>query len=151
MCFSCLSYFHYIIQLDPLYPAFFPTSTSLVLPPFKSSWAAVWAISCCCFTNWVSTSVISSYNPVPPGSWLFWLFSCECLLLLTVLLHWPNPHSPPPSDRREADLFIHRHGPLAFAKVCRRHTHNFRCFKLTASLCKSSFLSLNIFSALSPS
>lgn len=140
-----------ITQLYPLYSAFLPASTSLVLLPFKSSWVAVWAISCCCFTNGVSISVISSYNSVLQGSWLFWLlFFFECLLLLTFfLLHWPNPHSSPLSDRREADLFIHRHTPLAFAKVCRRHTHHFRCFKLAVSLYKSFSLSLNIFIALS--
>lgn len=106
-CFSCLSFFHYIIQLYPFHPAFIPTSTSLMLLPFKSPRAAVWAIPCCCFTNWEGTSVISSFNPVPPGSWLFWLFFCECLLLLALfLLHWSNPHSLP-SVRHKRSWPVH--------------------------------------------
>lgn len=127
LCVS-VSYFHPIIQICILFSPLFPPSASSVLPPFKESWAATWAIPCCCLASWASTLVIPPYNWFSPGSLLFLLFFYECLLLLTFFCYIGQILTPHFHKQREAILFIHRHDPVAFTMVSRRHVYNFRCF-----------------------
>lgn len=91
LCVS-VSYFHPIIQICILFSPLFPPSASSVLPPFKQSWAATWAIPCCCLASWASTLVIPPYNDSLQAAYYFYYFSmnasCCWLFFATLAKSW---------------------------------------------------------------